>query len=186
MKSNSVIKTGIIGQTLTIAFAGIDNSITVDALTLSDTIRQQAMMHGLRQKLCDAGALSRNPTTGKSATVLDKFNAIKEVFDTLMSGDWNRKREAVTGNGGLFLRALCAIQPAKTQEQVAAWLATKSKAEVTAMRDDPRVIAKMRELAPLGDVDVDGLFADLETTDIPPSPPVADASSKKGGKRRAA
>lgn len=77
-KRTPAITAEIVGTTLT--FRG-DNgqAISIDAMSLTPEIREAAMMHGLKQKIGDAGAISRNPDTGRSATTADKLAAMEEV-----------------------------------------------------------------------------------------------------------
>lgn len=122
------------GGKLTLDFS---NGEVIEMLAdqLSPEIQRHAMMHGLKQKLVDAAAIARNTETGRSASVEDKFAAVKEVADRLRAGEWNKRREGGgAGTGGLLMAALCALYPNRTEEQLATWLAGKSKAEQAALR----------------------------------------------------
>lgn len=71
------------------------------------------MWHGAKQKFIDAGAISRNPETGRSATVADKKAAILEVIDRCtVHGQWNKTREG-GGSGTLLLEALVRMYVGK-------------------------------------------------------------------------
>ena len=61
-------------------------SIVVEYAKLSDVMRAIAMRHGLGQKLGDAGAKSRNPDNGQSATPAEKYASIRSVADNLLAG----------------------------------------------------------------------------------------------------
>ena len=131
---------------------------------LSGEIQHHAMLHGLKQKLVDAAAISRNPDTGRSATIDDKYNAVREVYDRLLGGNWNKGRGdgSSSGNGGLLFRALCQMYPNKTPEALRAFLDGKTKSECAALRATPKIAAIIDTLrAPSGDVDTDGLLAEL-------------------------
>lgn len=139
--------------------------IILDAI--SPDIAAWATLHGIKQKLVDAAAISRNPDTGRSATVQDKWAAIQEVFDRI-TGDnptWNAIREGGGQTGGLLLAALTRMQPTKTREQLETWLATKSDKEKAALRLNPRVAAVIEtikaERAKVGDVDSDKLLDEI-------------------------
>lgn len=109
---------------------------------LSESIKAEALMHGLKQKLVDAAAISRDPDTGRSATVEDKFDAVKEVYDRLLSGQWNKVREGGSGggNGGLLFAALVRLYDGrKTEEEIRAFLAEKTDAEQVALRTSTRI-----------------------------------------------
>lgn len=71
------------------------------------------MWHGAKQKFIDAGAISRNPETGRSATVADKKAAILEVIDRCtVHGQWSKTREG-GGSGTLLLEALVRMYEGK-------------------------------------------------------------------------
>ena len=99
--------------TLTLTFSN-GEVLTVDATSLSPDIQTAACLHGLKQKLVDAAAIARNTDTGASATLEDKFNAVREVFEriTAPDGTWNKQARAggtSTGGSGLLLRALMEL-----------------------------------------------------------------------------
>ena len=96
---------------LVLAFAN-GKELSLTAGMLSNEIMEYAIWHGIKQKLVDAAAISRNTETGRPATIEDKFNAVKVVFDRITSADgtWNAVREGGGGaTGGLLLRALCNV-----------------------------------------------------------------------------
>lgn len=163
--SAPTIAATIEGSTLTLAFSH-GAQIVFRASDVNEDIRAQATMHGFKQKLVDAAAISRNPDTGRSATVQDKFDAVREVYDRLLAGEWNKVREG-TSTGGLLLAALLRIyEGKKTRDQLVAFLASKTDTEQAALRNAPRyatVIAEIRaERAKAGDVDVSALEAELD------------------------
>ena len=57
-------------DTLVIEFAH-GKRIEVRPSQLVGSVQEQAMFHGLKQKLVDAVAISRNPETGRSASIED-------------------------------------------------------------------------------------------------------------------
>lgn len=144
-------------------------SLTIKPADLSPTIVAQAVMHGLKQKLVDAAAISRNPETGRAASVADKFDAVKEVYDRLLAGEWNKRREGGAGGsaGGLLFRALCRMYAGKkTPDDIKAFLDAKTDAEKAALRKNSKVAAIIEEIraesAKPGETDTDELLADLE------------------------
>lgn len=165
-KRTPAITAEIVGTTLT--FRG-DNgqAISIDAMSLTPEIREAAMMHGLKQKIGDAGAISRNPDTGRSATTADKLAAMGEVRERLLSGAWNKGRESGdgTGSGGLLFRALCRVKADRTPEQIRAYLGGLDKAQQAALRKVPAVAAAIdairAESAKAGDIDGEDLLAML-------------------------
>ena len=146
------IETAVAGNVLTLSFAN-GEALVVDATQLTPEIALAATLHGLKQKLCDAAAISRNPETGRSATIEDKFAAVREVFDRITSADgtWNKTREGGAGgnSGGLLFRALCVIYEGKrTPAQITEFLAKLNDADKAALRKQPRVKTVIDELRP--------------------------------------
>ena len=143
-------------------------TLAIRATDLSPTIVAQAIIHGLKQKLVDAAAISRNPETGRAASVQDKFDAVKEVYDRLLAGEWNKRREGGSGaSGGLLFRALCRMYDGKkTADDIRAFLEGKTDAEKAALRKNSKVAAIIEEICAEsvkdGDVNADELLADLE------------------------
>ena len=150
--ATKAISTEITDGKLIMTF-GNGESLTVDPATLSEEIRNAAMLHGLKQKLGDAAAISRNPDTGRSASLGDKIEAVKEVFDRITSpdGTWNKVRESGEGggNGGLLFRALCNLYAGKrSPEQITEFLAGKTEAEKAALRKTAPVAAEIERIRP--------------------------------------
>src|SRR5271154_3801394 len=80
-------------MTLTLTFIN-GKEIVIDANKLSDDIRNMAILHGLKQKLVDGAAMSRNAETFKPATADEKYEAVKKIAERLTSPDgrWNEGR----------------------------------------------------------------------------------------------
>lgn len=158
---------GTSNPTLVLTFAH-GETLRLSASQISGAIAQQAMMHGLKQKLVDAAAISRNPDTGRAASVADKFDAVKEVYDRLLSGEWNKRREGgAATSGGLLFRALCRMYDGKKDvDAIREFLEAKTDAEKAALRKNSKVAAIIEEIraesAKPGDVDGDELLAGLE------------------------
>jgi hypothetical protein len=144
---------------------GSGATLTIATNELSPTIRGQAMLHGLKQKLVDAAAISRNPDTGRSATIDDKYNAVREVYDRLLSGQWNKIRDGGSGTkGGLLFRALCMLYPDKTAEAIRAFLDKKTAAEKTALRNTKKIadiILTLKDDEAGDEVDTDAMLDEL-------------------------
>lgn len=159
-KENGVVLTFAHGRVLTVG---------LDALT--PEIQRAAMLHGLKQKLVDAAAISRDTATGKAATIETKYDAVREVYDRLMAGEWNKKREGGGATSGLLKRALVEMYAGrKTAEQIDAWLATKDDKAKAALRKEEKVAAiieRMRaETAKTGDsAPAADLLAELDGMD---------------------
>jgi hypothetical protein len=154
------------GTTLVLTF---DNGeeIRLHESEMSREIRAHAMMHGFKQKLVDAGAIARNPDTGRSASTDDKYAAVREVYDRLLTGQWNKGRAdgESSGAGGLLFRALCVIYPNRDADTLREWLAGKSKEEQAALRATPKVAAeidRIKAASPkVAKVDTDALLGEL-------------------------
>jgi hypothetical protein len=165
-KRNAAISATIDGNTLMLTFAN-GKTLIMRGDALTSDVQQYAMMHGLKQKLVDAAAISRNPETGRAATVEDKYQAVKTVYDRLLAGQWNATREGGGNAGGLLFQALCRMYAGrKTAEDIKAFLAEKTDAEKTALRKNPRVAAIIEEIraeqGKTANIDTDELLGELE------------------------
>ena len=168
-KNTPAIACEITGSVLTIT--GSDGTVLrLDAAWMADDIRHAAMMHGFKQKLVDAAAISRNPDTGRSATVADKMAAIGEVYERLCQGEWNKTREGSGGSGGgLLLAALVRLYAGRKDEAtIKAYLSNLDAECQAALRADPRIAPIIAEIKAARDakrgssVDVGELLAGLE------------------------
>lgn len=126
--------------------SAIGDRFTVTREGLTPEIWERAAWHGLEQKLRDAAAIGRNPENGRSATTLDKWNAVIAVRDRLLGGQWNAVREGGGNGGGLLESALRRLYPAKTPEQLREYLAGKTDAEKTALRGNAKIAAIIEQI----------------------------------------
>lgn len=149
--------------TLKLVFAD-GRGITINGDDLPTGLQRMAMMHGLKQKLVDAAAIGRDPDTGRSATIDDKYDAVREVYDRLLAGEWNKTREGGAATGGVMLRALMMVYPTKTKEQLAEYLKGKSAAEKAALKLVPKIAAAIDTImaTKVADVDTDALLDELD------------------------
>jgi len=158
------IAANIVDNKLTLDFSN-GKRIVADGGTLPDAIMGYAAMHGLKQKLVDAAAITCNPETGRPATIEDKYNAVKTVYDRLVSGAWNAVREG-GATGGLLFRALCRLYDKKTPEQITEYLGKRTDAEKTALRQNPKIAAIIAELraeaGTTANIDTDAMLGELE------------------------
>ena len=146
-----------------------DSQITVTAGAFPHAIWEHAKWHGIKQKLMDAAALSRNPETGRSATIGDKYDAMKTVFDRMsIDGQWNAVTRGPSGPkiDGTLLMALVRLYPAKSPAALREYLGGKSTAEQTAMRGNPKIAPMIAiivaEMAAAANTDFDAQLAGLE------------------------
>lgn len=161
-KKVPVIAGDVNGSILTLTFQD-GRILTLDATKVSADIQHAAMMHGFKQKLVDAAAINRNTDTGASATIDDKYDNVREVYDRLIdvNGTWNKQRGDGSGSSagtGLLVRALMAIY-GKSEDEVREILDNCSDDEVKAVRGNPKVAAKMAELKQAkSTIDVDAVL----------------------------
>lgn len=140
---------GMMGPNGSVRFTFRDGrNLVIQIGDLTSEIQEQALLHGLKQKMVDAAAISRNPDTGRSATIDDKYNAMKEVHDRLHSGSWNKGRaDGESGaTGGLLFRALCTVYADKTPEAIREFLDKKTKEQQAALRAVPKIAAVIEQL----------------------------------------
>ena len=141
--------------------------------SLAPEIQRAAMIHGLKQKLVDAAAISRDTTTGRAATIATKYDAVREIFDRITgeSPSWNKPRAGgAGGQGGLLARAIMLYKSRTgsypvTIEQVKAHLDRLTDAQKQALRVAPQIAAIINELRaesakPAG-IDADALLDGL-------------------------
>lgn len=130
-KSNTVVTHALAGSVIT--FTVGEQSFNVDVGHLNTDVAQMAMIHGVIQKVSDRAAIGRDPETGASATPEEKFTAMKECADRLMSGGpWNATPIGGIGTaGGLLYRAMRNLYPNAWSDKTsfAAYVVTKAISE---------------------------------------------------------
>lgn len=138
-------------------------------------LKQQAADNGWKQTIGDAGAKSRDPKTGKSATIAEIRESMRDRIETLYSGEWTARTQPVST---LLARAIAALYPAKFPPEnnpiraVREWVASQAlatgqdvKVVAANMERSEKVAAKMVELrGPVNVAAADALFASLEST----------------------
>ena len=139
--------------------------------SLNPEIQRAAMIHGLKQKLVDAAAISRDTATGRAATIVTKFDAVKEIFDRITGAggeapSWNKPRAGgAGGQGGLLARAIARYKNVEVAA-AKAYLDRLTDAQKQALRVDPRIATIINELRmesakPAG-IDTDALLGGLD------------------------
>lgn len=170
----STIKTEVNGSVVTVTVEGFAPlQLNVEALT--PEVRMRALTDRVRNKLLDAGALSRNPDSGKPATAQEKYDAILAVHQTLTAGLWEQPRASGEPKGGLLFRAMCEAFPGKFADAKAfkGWIEEQAKAQKRtvaqasdALAANPRVkpiIERMKAAAAKG-IDSDAMLKGLDGT----------------------
>ena len=138
---------------------------------LNPEIQRAALLHGLKQKLVDAAAISRDTATGRAATITTKFEAVKEIFDRITGAggawpSWNKPRAGgAGGQGGLLARAIARYKGVEVSA-AKAYLDRLTDAQKQALRVDPRIATIINELRmesakPAG-IDTDALLGGLD------------------------
>ena len=138
--------------------------------TLNPEIQRAAMLHGLKQKLVDAAAISRDTTTGRAATIATKYEAVREIFDRITGASgwpaWNKPRAGGGGGqGGLLARAIARYKSVPV-EAAKSYLDRLTDAQKQALRVDPRIATIINQLRaesakPAG-IDTDALLGGLD------------------------
>lgn len=166
---------------------GTDRTILLDMGKVSSANKVYAAFHGIKQRLVDAAALSRDTKTGKAASPMEKADAIAEIVEHLESGTekWSRVATSAGAKGGFLFEALCAFNPTETPENIRKFLEGLTAQQQSALRDDdevaPHIARIKREKAEkAGDAkpDTKALLAGLKAAPVPadaeaPAPDVA-------------
>lgn len=117
----------------------------------------KAAGHGLEQKLGDE--------TAGVPDVDDQVIAVDELIDRLNAGNWTTQRSSggVAGTSVLF-KALVEAFPAKSAEDLKAFLKTKTQAEKLALRNSARLkpIVERLEAEKGSGVNAETLLGDLD------------------------
>ena len=160
------ITTDIFGSILTLTFS-TGETLEVDVMQMSVEMQKQAMLHGMKQKLVDAAAIARNTETGQSASVQDKYDAVREVYMRIvrnLSPSWNKVKSEGTATGNsLLVRALMQMT-GKNRNQIDQFLEAKTKEEKAALTSNAKVaaiIATLRAATVDTSIDTDDMLADL-------------------------
>jgi hypothetical protein len=132
--------------------------LIIQSVDFNPDIVAIATLHGFKQKIVDAAAMS------SGATIDEKWNAMAEVFNRLRDGEWNKRRESGEPRGGLLFNALCLAYPTRKPEEVRVFLDGKSRKEQNAMLENsrirPHVDAIRAEMSK--NIESDDLLSELE------------------------
>ena len=161
-------------------------ALRVHPESLNPEIQRMALLHGLKQKLVDAAAISRDTTTGRAATIATKYDAVREIFDRITGAggeapSWNKPRAGgAGGQGGLLARAIARYKNVEVAA-ARAYLDRLTDAQKQALRVDPRIAAVINDLRaesakPAG-IDTDALLGGLDGEFSPDDDADDDADS---------
>jgi hypothetical protein len=168
IKKQADITTDIFGSTLTVTFAN-GKSLEVNVADMPAAMQLQAAIHGMKQKLVDAAAIGRNTDTGRSANIDDKFAAVQEVYDRVVTqGMWNKIRGdggSSKGSKSFLCEALMELYK-KDRAVITVWMKEKTKEELAALKANYKVADIIRrmeaEKASSVDVDTDSMLDELD------------------------
>lgn len=173
-RKNSVISASFDDGVLSFTVEGAGTT-ALRLLDLSDDIRLEALVHGLRQKVSDGAAIPRDqlPDNPVEAAKV-KFAAMAEIADRLRNGEWSARRgDGSAPVAGIIYRAFEEWAMARaaekgaalTPEQVRASYDARDRAAQLALRNVPAIadiIARMKaERGGASSVDADAILADL-------------------------
>lgn len=149
-------------------------SLTFDPSKAGDKCNAHAALHGWKQRISDAAAISRNDETGRPASPAEKFAAMQELIEYYHSGpeEWSRVGTGSGGSKSLTIEAICRVQGkdyAAVEAEVAAFAARKfegdTKKALAFLRQGSRVAEAMeairKERMPQPKVDADAALAEL-------------------------
>lgn len=174
-RKNSIISAAFNAGTITISVEGVD-TIILPIASLSDDLRERAMVHGLVQKISDGAAIPKTELTGLSEQEIAerKFNAMSAIADRLRGGEWSKRNGDGSGStpAGVIYRAFhqwaCEMATAKkaaipTETATREVYDKKDRAGQLALRNIPRIaeIIETLRVKPSNAVDTDSLLSDL-------------------------
>ena len=173
-RKNSIISSVYEGDRLTFTVEGA-GEFSLYVSELSDDIRQEALVHGLRQKVSDGAAIPKDqlPENPVEAARL-KFSVMSDIADRLRNGEWSARRgDGSAPVAGIIYRAFEEWALARaaekgatlTPEQIRASYDARDRAAQLALRNVPAIadiIARMKaERGGASSVDADAILADL-------------------------
>jgi hypothetical protein len=161
-KKTPDVSADIFGTVLTLNFSN-GAILEVDASKLAPEIQARALIEGLKKKLVDGAALACSTASGRSASIEDKYEGVKEIYDRLTAAipAWNKgKGEGAGATAGLFLRAMMQVM-GKGKPEVETIIAGLTKEQLAAMKKNPRIVKVMDELRPAANADESNALLDL-------------------------
>jgi hypothetical protein len=136
---------------------------------LSDTVRHHAMVHGIKQRIGDTAARTRDQKTFKPATPEQKFDFMKKVSDHLQTGteDWGMRAAGVGDDTRLLVAAIMELFPKNDEVRVFGDVKAMSERQRAALLVSPEIkpIAERLRAAAVADVDTTSLLAGFATSE---------------------
>ena len=138
MARNEQAKKGYNAETREVFFEFANGERQVIGIdSLSDDMRERALVHGLLQKGGDSYA--------GSDTVEDAVEACKETLEAIGRGDWTTPREGVGAGGADLIQALMRVKGA-TEEKARAVVMAMDADTRKAVRNNPAVKAVILQI----------------------------------------
>ena len=130
--------------------------------------QRQAAMFGWSRKISNEAAMSRSVETGLPASNEEKLEAMAAMIAHLESGTdaWSPARtgaRASTADLSLLVTALMELQPARSRDELTAWVKSKEPAARSALMLNAKVkpIVDRLRAALASDIDADALLDEL-------------------------
>ena len=120
MAKQSIAQSDVIGGKLVFTFSN-GEKVTLNPANLSDAMKEQAVLHGLTQKIRDSFAGAKGDVNYAQASA-------EAVVEALTSGEWNRRGGGAFG-GNLLVEAVARIKGLETGE---------ARERLAALTDDQR------------------------------------------------
>lgn len=141
-RSNSVVSAMVGETTVKFVVDGFE-PLVLDTTKINQVNRDRAVMHGFKQRIQDAAAISRDTETGQPASPAEKYEAMKVLVDHYNSGtpEWNIARAAGSPRetGGMLLEALAQLNPKKTRDELQTFIKGLNKTERDAVSTSKKV-----------------------------------------------
>ena len=152
-RSNSVVTVTVESDTVLVFDVLGAGRLRFDTAKAHSALIQRAAMHGWKQRIADAAAMSRNPENGQPASPEDKMEAMAALIAHYESGspEWSRR-----GSGGgsgvspaLVVEAVARVKDVSVNEasamidRMAAADGTDRKAAIAKLREAPTVAKTM-------------------------------------------
>jgi hypothetical protein len=162
IKMNQVVTFRHDGRTLVFGAIGALGEALLDLDRLHPSVVKRALIYGMKQRISNAAAQSRDPKTGASASPAAKLAAMTRLVDHYNSGaeEWS-PRQSDEDKMTLLGEALAELRPDRTREQVQAYVTGLSKADRVALEARADVQKIIARLTGADQVDTDRLLSEF-------------------------
>lgn len=136
MAKQAIATVDVVKGVLKVAFAN-GHKAELDTAKLTDEMKEQAMIHGLTQKVRDSFA-------GAKGDVNYAIAQAEAVIEAIQGGSWNR-RGGATGSGGILAEAVARVKGWEVSE-AREKIAGLDEDSVKALEKAPSVAAAIAEI----------------------------------------